>query len=135
MSNTQIFRDETGQVTGIRVLPPTAEGAQYEVSLSTQGSLEGTHYTALWTYTQVQRNDGSIYGQGDGVMTTECGEVIYLKGSGSAPGKEADGSVKFKIINHHHTGSSKFKHINGTAGVGVYIVSAEGKTTAQINLL
>ncbi|MDB4651777.1 hypothetical protein OAG06_02015 [Verrucomicrobia bacterium] len=129
------FREETGQVTGIKVLPPTAEGAQYEISLSTQGTIEGTNYTALWTYAQVQRNDGSIYGQGDGVMTTECGETIYLKGSGSAPGKESDGIVKFKVINHHHTASSKFKHINGAAGVGIYSVSPEGKTTAEFNLI
>lgn len=68
-------------------------------------------------------------------MTTECGEIIYLKGSGSAPGKESDGIVKFKVINHHHTASSKFKHINGAAGVGIYSVSPEGKTTAEFNLI
>ncbi|MDA7666485.1 hypothetical protein F7C95_15555 [Opitutia bacterium ISCC 51] len=135
MSDNPQFRDETGQVTGVRVLPPNAEGAHYEVSLSTQGILESSKYNALWTYTQVQRNDGSIYGQGDGVLTTECGEVIYLKGSGSAPGKEADGGVIFKTINHHHTASEKFKHLNGVAGVGIYNVSPEGKTTAQFSIL
>ena len=135
MSDNPQFRDETGQVTGIRVLPPTAEGAHYEVSLSTKGTLEGSNYNALWTYTQVQRNDGSIYGQGDGVLTTERGEVIYLKGSGSAQGKEADGGVIFKTINHHHAASAKFKHLNGVAGVGIYNVSPEGKTTAQFSIL
>ena len=69
------------------------------------------------------------------VLTTECGEVIYLKGSGSAPGKEADGGVIFKTINHHHTASEKFKHLNGVAGVGIYNVSPEGKTTAQFSIL
>ena len=132
MDNPIVFRDESGQITGVRVLPATAEGAHFEVSLTTQGTLEGTNYTALWSYTQVQRQDGSIYGQGDGVLTTECGEVVYLKGSGSAAGKEADGSVKFKIINHHHTASSKFAHVNGAAAVGTYHVSADGKTSAQI---
>ena len=135
MSDNPQFRDETGQVNGVRVLPPNAEGAHYEVSLSTQGTLESSKYNTLWTYTQVQRNDGSIYGQGDGVLTTECGEVIYLKGSGSAPGKEADGGVIFKTINHHHTASEKFKHLNGVAGVGIYNVSPEGKTTAQFSIL
>lgn len=132
MSNPPVFRDETGQITAVRVLPATGEGAHFELSLTTKGTFEGTNYTALWTYTQVQRQDGSIYGQGDGVLTTECGEVVYLKGSGSAAGKEADGSVKFKIINHHHTASSKFAHVNGAAAVGTYHVSAEGQTSAQI---
>jgi len=135
MDNSTPFRDEAGQITGVRVLPATAEGAHYEVSLTTQGTLEGTKYTAMWTYTQVQRQDGSIYGQGDGVLTTECGEVVYLKGSGSAGGKQADGSVQFKIINHHHTASSKFAHVNGAAAVGVYHVAADGQTSAKIDLL
>lgn len=134
MTNTQPFRDETGQVTAIKVLPATAEGANYEVALSTEGTIEATKYSALWTYTQVQRNDGSIYGSGDGVLTTQCGEVFHLKGSGSAPGKEADESVIFKIINHHHTISAKFEHLNGVAAAGVYKVSPDGQTTARFDL-
>ena len=134
MPDNPQFRDETGQVAGIRALPPTALGAHYEVSLSTKGTLEGSNYNAPWTYTQVQRNDCSIYGQGDGVLTTECGEVIYFKGSGSAQGKEADGGVIFKTINHHHTASAKFKHLNGVAGVGIYKVPPEGKTSAQSSI-
>ena len=69
MPDNPQFRDETGKVAGIRVLPPTAVGAHYEVSLSTKGTLEGSIYNSLWTYTQVQRNDCSIYGQGDEVLT------------------------------------------------------------------
>ena len=135
MSDNQSFRDETGQVTGIRVLPATAEGANCEIALSTEGTIETTKYSALWSYAQVQRNDGSIYGSGDGLLATDCGEVFHLKGSGSAPGKEADGSVIFKVINHHHTASAKFEHLNGVAAAGVYKVSPDGQTTAQFDLI
>lgn len=48
MSDNQPFRDETGQVTGIRVLPATAEGANYEIALSTEGTIETTKYSAIW---------------------------------------------------------------------------------------
>lgn len=134
MSDNQPFREETGQVTSIRALPATPEGANYEIALSTEGTIETTKYSALWSYAQIQRNDGSIYGSGDGLLATDCGEVFHLKGSGSAPTKEADGSVIFKVINHHHTFSAKFEHLNGVAATGVYKVSPDGQTTAQFDL-
>lgn len=69
------------------------------------------------------------------MLTTECGEVIHLKGSGSASGKESDGSIRFEIINPHHTTSEKFKKYNGVAAVGVCEVSPEGQTSPTMGRL
>ena len=113
------------------MLPATAEGANYEVCLSSSGEMRGTKYSTNWTYAQIVRTDGSIYGAGDGVMTTECGQVFYIKGSGSAPGPDKDGNIPFRYINHFHTTSEKFSDLNGAAIVGEYDVSEDGSTVAK----
>lgn len=135
MSLKEYTRKETGTITGISVLPETAEGSNFEINLTTEGTLGSVKYVAHWSYKQIQRFDGSIFGSGDGVMQTECGEVINMKGSGSAAGTNPDGSVPFKVINHHHTKSEKFSFLNGTAAVGSYDVSAEGSTTGTFEFL
>jgi hypothetical protein len=124
--------EETGTITSLRVLPATAEGANYEICLSTEGALRGTKFTTNWTYIQVVRNDGSIYGGGDGVCTTECGQVLYLKGSGSAVGSDENGNIPFRVINHYHTSSDKFADLNGAALVGEYDVKPDGTTVMKL---
>ena len=79
MALGELLLDEIGTITGVKVLPATSEGANYEVCLSSSGEMRGTKNRTNWTYAQIVRTDGSIYGAGDGVMTTECGEVFYIK--------------------------------------------------------
>ena len=69
MALGELINEETGTITGVRVLPATAEGANYEVCLRAEGSLRGSNYVTNWTYTQVERKDGTIYGHGDGVLS------------------------------------------------------------------
>ena len=102
MALGELLLDEIGTITGVKVLPATAEGANYEVCLSSSG-----------------------------VMTTECGQVFYIKGSGSAPGPDKDGNIPFRYINHLHTTSEKFSDLNGAAIVGEYDVSEDGSTVAK----
>jgi len=132
MALGDLLIEETGTITSVRVLPATADGANYEVCLTATGELRGSKYTTNWTYTQVVRNDGTVLGGGDGVLTTECGQTIYLKGSGSAAGADSAGNIPFRVINHYHTSSEKFSDLNGIAVVGEYDVSAEGTTVAKM---
>ncbi len=83
MALGDLVLDETGTVTGIRVLSNDASGTKLEVCLGTTGTIRGVAETCLWTYWQLIRPDGSIYGQGEGVMTTQDGDVIQLTGHGS----------------------------------------------------
>ena len=69
MALGELLVEETGTITSLRVLPATAEGANYEICLSTEGRIRGTKFTTNWTYVQVVRNDGSIYGGGDGDLS------------------------------------------------------------------
>ena len=66
MALGELINEETGSITGVRVLPASAEGANYEGCLRAEGSLRGSSYVTNWTYRQVERTDGTIYGKGDG---------------------------------------------------------------------
>ena len=132
MALGELLVEEVGSITGFRVLPATAEGANYEISLSTKGKLRDTNFTTNWTYLQVVRTDGSIYGEGDGVCTTECGQTLYLEGSGSATGADENGNIPMRVINHYRTNSEKFADLNGAALVGEYDVKADGTTVMKL---
>ena len=121
MALGELLIEETGTITNIRVLPAKRRGLKMP---HCYGELRGSKYTTNWTYTQTMRNDGSIIGGGDGVMTTECGNTIYLKGSGSATGVDSSGTIPLRLINHYHTLSEKFADLNGIAVVGEYDVSS-----------
>jgi hypothetical protein len=128
----EILYEETGQTTGIRVLPSTGGETHLEVSLQTQGRIQGVDQRSMWTYTSTTRADGSIYGQGQGFMTTRDGDVINLLGSGAARSIGPDGSIQYRGAVYFHTASRKFASLNGTVGVHEYNVAADGKTDAKV---
>ena len=135
MALGELINEETGTITGFRVLPSTAEGANYEVCLRAEGNLRGANYVTNWTYIQLERTDGTIQGHGDGVCKTECGQTLYLKGAGCAKAVTADGIVRYRVINHWHTKSEKFADLNGSAMVGEYDVNPDGTTIAKMWIL
>ena len=70
MALGDLVLDETGSVTGVRVLPNDATGTKTEICLQLTGTIRGVAETTLWTYTTLTRPDGSTIGEGQGVMTT-----------------------------------------------------------------
>ena len=118
--------DETGTVTGIRVLSTDASGTTLEVSLRSTGTIRGVAQTSMWTYTQLMRPDGSIYGEGRGVMTTQDGDVIQLVGHGSGRVPAPGASTQFRTMLHPHSTSAKYADLNGIGLVGNYEAAADG---------
>ena len=78
-----LLYEEPGQVTGIEVLPPEDGGVVLKGSLQAAGTIQGVAHTSIWTYTSTTRPDGSVFGQGRGVMTTADGDVVHLLGRAS----------------------------------------------------
>ena len=118
--------DETGSVTGVRVLSADASGTKLEVCLQTTGTIRGVAETCFWTYTQLMRPDGSIYGEGQGVMTTADGDVIQLIGQGSGQAPPPGGTTKFRTMIHPHSASAKYADLNSIGVVGEYDVGPDG---------
>jgi len=81
MALGNLILDETGQVMGMRVLSNNADGVSDEVSLQTTGTIRSVPENTLWTYTILTRPYGSLQGGGNGIMTTQDGDVISLIGN------------------------------------------------------
>ncbi|GIS98150.1 MAG: hypothetical protein CM1200mP25_3870 [Acidobacteriota bacterium] len=85
-----LLYEETGQVTGMEVLPPEDGAVVVKVSLQATGTIQGVAHTSMWTYISTTRLDGSTFDHGRGVMTTRMATSytwsVVLQGSPVAPG-------------------------------------------------
>lgn len=110
----------------LSVDPPTAE-----VSFEDAGHALGTPTTGMGTYTSIVRCDGSILGHGQGVITTDEGEIITWTGTGLGkfgPG----GSVSYRGMLFLHTVSTKLTALNNCCAAFEYEVEASGATTSKL---
>jgi hypothetical protein len=123
---------QIGETKGKRIVrrvistdPPTVE-----VSFEDSGHLFGVPTTGLGTYTSVIRPDGSIYGEGQGINTTDDGEGISWTGTGVGkflPG----GAISYRGMLFFQTNSQKIS-LGSTCGVFEYEVDAAGATTSKV---
>ena len=125
MALGELVLEDSGQITGIRVLSTDASGTTLELNLQLSGTIRGVGQNTLWTYTMLQRPDGSLYGQGNGVLTTVNGDVIHLIGSGSGKANPG-GTVRFCTMLHPHGATGQNADLNSIGLVGEYDVAADG---------
>jgi hypothetical protein len=70
---------EKGRITGRRVLDATTMEVSFEARTKVKGTTEGVN---IGTYTTTMMPDGSMYGQGQGFVMTNDGQMISWKGNG-----------------------------------------------------
>ena len=128
MALGELVLEDSGQITGIRVLSTDASGTTLELNLQLNGTIRGVGENTLWTYTMLQRPDGSLYGQGNGVLTTVNGDVIHLIGSGSGKANPG-GTVRFCTMLHPHGATGQNADLNAIGLAGEYEVAADGTAT------
>lgn len=125
----ELISETTGKRIVRRVLsdnPPTVE-----VSFEDSGKTLGVNTSGFGTYTSVIRPDGTIYGEGHGLMMTHDGEGASWKGSGV--GKfTAGGGVSYRGMLYFQTASPKLARLNGIGGAFEYEVDGKGATTSKI---
>jgi hypothetical protein len=122
---------EQGQVTGLRVLPDE-EGPKVEVSFTASGTLLGAHSTDMGTYVSVTRPDGSMYGEGRGVIMTDDGETASWTGQGVGHFTGHGTAVSWRGGIYYETTSKKLARLNGIAAVFEYDTDENGKTAAKL---
>ena len=125
--------DKIGEVTGKRLVrrvlsvdPPTAE-----VTFEDRGTMFDVPVTGMGTYTSAVREDGSIYGTGQGMSMTEEGEAVTYTGTGLGhfgPG----GSVSYRGMLFFRTTSKKLARLNNTCGAFEYEVAGDGTTVSKV---
>jgi len=110
----------------LSVDPPTAE-----VSFEDSGKMLGIATTGMGTYTSVVRADGSIFGSGQGMNTTDEGEAVTWNATGLGhfgPG----GSVSYRGMLFLRTTSKKLARLNNTCAAFEYEVDAKGGTISKL---
>jgi len=124
-----LISETTGRRIVRRVLsgnPPTVE-----VSFEDSGKTLGVATTGFGTYTSVIRPDGSIFGEGQGLMMTQDGEGASWQGTGT--GKfTAGGGVSYRGMLFFQTTSQKLAKLNGIGGAFEYEVDAKGNTVSKV---
>ena len=128
MALGELVLEDSGQITGIRVLSTDASGTTLELNLQLSGTIRGVGQNTLWTYTMLQRPDGSLYGQGNGVLTTDNGDVNLLTFLGSGK-TNPGGTVRFCTMLHPHGATGQNADLNAIGLAGEYEVAADGTAT------
>jgi hypothetical protein len=121
--------EESGKVFSRRVLPGDGR-PKVEVSTQTTGKLLGIDTRSMVTYTATVRSDGSLYGEGQGIVMGKNGEAATLRvaGAGRLLG---GGAVSYRGAVYFESESEKWKRLNTIAVVFEYEADADGNTKSK----
>jgi hypothetical protein len=120
--------EENGRITLQRVLD--AEGPKIETSFSASGTYRTIDVTDLGTYWTLQRTDGSLYGEGQGVVMTRDGEIAPWTAQGLGR-FISPGTIRFRGSSFYRTSSTGgLAFLNNLMAVFEYQVNEVGNTTA-----
>jgi len=123
--------DGSGKVTSQRVLPSPSGGPRMETSFQSKGTLLGIEQSETGTYSSVVRADGSVFGEGQGVIMGRGGELATWMGQGVGTIKK-DGAVSYRGAVYYQSASPAWVRLNSVAAIFEYEVDAQGNTRAQL---
>jgi hypothetical protein len=119
--------EETGRITGRRVLPDEGMGPKVEVTFEGKGLILGVETADIGTYWSIVRPDGTLYGEGQGVIMGKNGEGASWKGGGV--GKfTGGGGTSIRGAIYFNTSSPKWVRLNGVAVLFEFETDPDGKT-------
>jgi len=122
---------ESGKVTSQRVLPNPGGGPKMETSIQATGTLLGVTATDTGTYSAVVRSDGTVYGEGQGLVMGKGGEMATWVGQGVGTIKK-DGSVSYRGALYYQTSTPAWLRLNSVAVIFEYEVDPQGNSRSEI---
>ncbi len=122
----EMIGEERGRRTGRRIIS-TSPNFKVEVSFEDQGKLLGLEASNIGTYTAEPRADGTLFGEGQGVILTPDGETATWKGVGTGR-FTGGGAVAYRGSVIYSTTSKKLAQLNTFAGVFEFDIDADGNT-------
>jgi hypothetical protein len=123
--------ESTGKVTSQRVLPNPGGGPKMETSFQASGKLLGVDETETGTYWAVVRSDGTLFGEGQGVIMGKEGDMATWVGQGVGTiGK--GGAVSYRGAIYYQSASPKWSRLNSVASVFEFEVDAQGNSRSQL---
>ncbi len=130
MLGEQIY-EARGKRTGRRALSTDGGGFKVEVSFESGGKLLGFDTHEIGTYWSEARPDGSLYGEGQGVILTTTGGMVTWKGGGVGKILET-GAVNYRGAIYFTTATPQLTRLNPVVGVFEYDVDVEGNTHTKL---
>ena len=120
-----------GKRSGRRVVSTDGGVFKVEVSFEDSGKMLGIDCHDIGTYISHVRPDGSLYGEGQGVLLTPDGGAATWKGAGVGSFREG-GAVGYRGAIFYTTASPKLAKLNTIAGVFEFEVDPEGNTHTKL---
>jgi hypothetical protein len=122
--------EESGRVTSQRVLPNPCGGPKMETSFQANLTLLGVRATNRGTYCSVVRPDGTLYGEGQGIVNGEEGDMATWIGQGVGTMKK-DGGVSYRGAVYYQASSARWSRLNSVAAIFEYEVDAQGNSRSE----
>jgi hypothetical protein len=123
--------EASGKVTSRRVLANPGGGPKMETSFEASGRLLGVEGTETGTYSSVIRPDGTLFGDGQGIIMGKGGELATWVGSGVGTIRK-DGGVSYRGAIYYQTSSAAWLRLNAVAAIFEYEVDAQGNSRSQL---
>jgi hypothetical protein len=123
--------EASGKVTTRRVLANPGGGPKMETSFESAGKLLGVEATETGTYWSAVRPDGSLYGEGQGILMGKRGEMATWVGQGIGMMKD-NGGVSYRGAVYYQSSSEAWSRLNRVAAVFEFEVDAEGKSRSEL---
>ena len=118
-----------GKLTGSRVLSVEC-CPKIEVSVQGIGKIIGIDVTDIGTFWEMIKEDGSLYGEGQGVMMSNEGEIVTWEAQGL--GKTKGKGAEWRVSVFFNTHSIKLSHLNNIMGIVVFEIDDEGNTKEKV---
>ena len=118
-----------GKITGNRVLSVEC-CPKIESSFQNMGKILDIGVTDIGTFWSIFKENGGLYGEGQGVVMTEDGENVTWTARGIGKMKEKGAEYRGSVF--FNTSSQKLARLNSIVGVFEYDVDKEGSTQEKL---
>ena len=122
--------EESGKVTLRRALPNASGSPKMEISVQTDLTLLGVKAANTVTYWSVVRPDGTLYGEGHGIVMGKEGDLATFIGQGVGTIKK-DGAVSYRGAVYYQSSSPKWSRLNSVAAIFEHEVGPERNVRSQ----
>ena len=126
----ELIGEARGKRSSRRVLS-VDHGFKVEVAFESVGKVLGVEMNEIGTYWSESRPDGTLYGEGQGVVIGNDGSSATWKGQGVGR-FVGGGAVSYRGAVYYSTASPKLARLNSVAAIFEFEVDGEGTTHSKL---
>ena len=125
--------EDSGKIIAKKVLPPDGDNPKFEATYQGSGKILGVDMTVMTTYSSIVMPDGTLHGEGRGVILTSTGGRVNFKGEGR--GKftgHGPNAVRWRGNFYYVTASQGLERLNSVVAVFEYEIDDNGNVEGTI---